>query len=568
MPCQLPKKYPWDDKDVASIWERVRGLVNEGKTDQSDIIRQISADLGVKPDAVAQAIIDRPKISKAITNKMWRDQAARRSVEQAASSMVAQMNTPKWVSTAKTIADIPRRIATGQHWTVFSKTHQGDLLFTNPKAYFESFRNNLKLTGEAGRIAHEQRISEMKADPDYDTIVRSGLNTGQDVGSFKGAKSEILGKTAKKGRSDLAFEELGRQRFNIMKDAMKDMPESDKNATNLRTLADVINNEQGSAKIQSTFGKRLASWLLFAPRLLPAKFKASYIDPINAFKTYTNRANATSGQLLAMNYVGRRLATLAKVYTATLAAETAYSYFSGDKRNMPNWGQEGIQGTSWLRPKLFGHGIPVSPTVEMWKIPFQMLAAAHNARPGENRLLAGGEKGLQTLISAASPTVSIASELLTGQQAGTGNVMPKIPYTDRSLSVFPNKPTGTHVQLTYTEMLGAHIPIWASGFVHDVYDSMRAEGVDHPTAKMWIQAAAKTLGSAPTGYHAPTEYESSHDQAMHAAQNDPQYKQHEAEYNADHKGTYADKLVKDAAKAQKEKNQNSPPPKELFGAFN
>lgn len=499
------KRFPWTPERVASLWKAAKeNYIDKGATFE-DTVHGLSADTGLKREIIVQGLTKPKGAGRVATEEMWLKQRARRIVEQQARTMVAEMNRGSFSRLAEDIANIPRKVATVGHFTVFPKTHLSDLLFTDPKVYLRTFKDSMNLSTRGGIIAHEQRILRMKVDPDYNAAVRAGLDVeiGGGFSKFRGATKEVLG-SAKESRSAMAFDELRFARFDVFKKALKLLGEDERNNDNLKAIAEVVNNKTGAATIRSSLGKLLTKFL-FAPRLLPAQFRSTFVDPVRAIKTFAHRASATPGELVAARFVTRRMATLASVYTATLAAEAAYSSLTGDKKNQPNL--TNINRSDWLRLKLFGYGVPMSPTVEFLKLPIQMVYAMANARPGENRFIQGGKKALSFIVGRQNPLYAGIEEALTGQNPGSGRPTP-FPGLLGSAKETLSKP-----RETYTEFLGEKMPIPVAGLVRELYDEMREQGLSHPDAKTWIQSLVSSTVSGVTGYHFASTHESPYDKA-------------------------------------------------------
>ena len=516
------KDFPWTRERLAALWSAAKPMIDNGATLQ-EVTKGLSSSLGLRQEVVLDALSRKPKgVSRAVTQEMWERQTARRTVENQARQMVSQMNTPGWQKAVSSVVNAPRRLATVGHWGVFPKSHAGDMLLTNPIQWAKLYGRSLAQAPFTRGVAHEQRMIAMEIDPDFKGAVRAGLDVqpgGGQVGAFTREGQDIFGKQKPTSPTSRAFDELRFARFQIWKKQISEMsPEEKADLPGMRQLADVINHPTGATAIKSKLGQ-LMSKFLFAPRLLPAQIQAAYSDPARAMatfaKAYVGRGNASAAELTAARFVGRRLVTLAGSYTAILAAETAYASYTGDERLRPNLTDPG--GTGWLRPKLAfsrsgpGYAVPISPTVELWKLPFQAVYAAATAKKDERPELKAAEVVAKYAINRQNPALAVGEEAAFGKQPGTGRPVPfaALPSPRFGEEGAQDLATRYKPALDWKEYLGTKMPIPLASLSHELYDEMRSQGIDHPTAKMWIQAGVISAMSGATGYHFTESRESS-----------------------------------------------------------
>ena len=195
-------------------------------------------------------------------------------------------------------------------------------------------------------------------------------------------------------------------------------PEERANLDQVKALADVLNHDTGTVAESN----RAFRFLFLAPRLLPAQLKHTFYDIPRALY-HTGLGFRYKEAAPAMRYVARKSAILAECIHGDDGGKHRYRFGNGDKRFMPNLGQEGIGKGSWLRPKLFNRTIPISPTIELLKLPIQMIAAGHNARPGESKVMAAGTRGLRTLLTRQNPLAALGrgSLIRSGHPERTAN---------------------------------------------------------------------------------------------------------------------------------------------------
>ncbi len=469
--------------------------------DLVNTVKGISADTGISEKHILYGLTNPEAVPKTQALKMWTSQFVKRNLQAQARNTIADLNKPKWQQTLDKIYNVPRQIATAFHWTVFPKTHGGDYFLTDPKLWGQVFKRSVLLATEKGRAEHEQRISEMKLDSDYPTVLRMGVDVapgGEGGATFRGAAGEILG-TKNANRSSMSFDELKLGRFELAKRAIANLSQEDRADTaGMRFLGDTINHPTGAAKSLGPWAK----YLLFAPRLLPATFKAAFVDPIRAAKVGVNQLTGgvtTAAERTAAKGVGKRLGVLFGVQAGALALNAAYSKISGNKDYMPNLTEPGK--ATFLRPKIAGYSIPISPTTEIAKLPIRAIAAAINAPTGQG-VPEAGKSVFRFLVGKENPALSVAWEGLLGEQAFSGRPLPEsFPSAKKLITGKQEKASQTRPRLSYSEIIGSHVPIAASNYITELYDGMRESGMTHPDAKTLLRALVVGTIAAPVGLH-------------------------------------------------------------------
>ncbi len=394
---------------------------------------------------------------------------------------------------------------------------------------------------------HEMRLAETftDTDPAYVLAKRAGLDVkpgGGEAGYFAKETVEATGQKSPAKRTALAFDELRMTRFRIFKKELQRLsPEERGDIDQVKALADVINHDTGTVKQKSA----VTRWLFLSPRLLPAQAAHVFYDiPRALIQTGFGARYADAAP--AMRYVARKTAILASAYTAVMAANEGYYLATGDKKFKPNF----VPGRSdWLRPKVAGYSIPISPTVEMLKVPIQMLAAARSVRTGQSALGEALYKAMQTALGRQNPLWALTEQILFGEEPGTGRPTP-----------FPGilhtaAPKATAPKQTWTEFLGSKIPIPAANLIHEIYDEMRTGGMSHPDAKAWAGALAKSIPEAITSYHATKVREDFGFPTKVINKGEPGYQQYKAQHA----------MATMKYKQFKEQQARKPQPKELFG---
>lgn len=506
MPCNQKdiKKFPWTIPRAAALFREARvNFIEKGITDFNQIVDGLSASHNLKREIVVEGLAAPKGVSRALTDDMWVKQQSARKVANMAKAAVREFDQGKFMKGLDFVSNAPRRVILAGHFGAFTKSHLSDQLFYNPETYARNFKDSWHLATKRGMALHEQRLLKefSPTDPDYKLALRAGLNVGEGgVGKFSKESKEVTGiKKIFHGpdRASMAYDELRISRMRIFrKELARLSPEERGDIDQVKELASVINHDTG------TTGRSVAAmrFMFLSPRLLPAQLSHTFVDiPKALFHTGFgfNYANAAP----AMRYVARKTAILASAYTAGLAANAGLGLATGDKRFMPNLGQDGVGATSFLRPKLFGRTIPVSPTVELMKLPIQMIAAGAAAKKGDNKTLVALTRGMRTIIGRQNPIWDTIQEAIFGQDVGTGRPTPFPGITGKT------EETKSHPRMGYTEYFGTKIPIPAANYVHEFYDEAVSHGMPPKTAVEWIKMLVAPTVELGTSYHLSPTYE-------------------------------------------------------------
>lgn len=502
------KDFPWTPKRVASLLKYAQEKYPG--SDLVDTVKGVSADLGRSEKFILEGLTNRSGVSKRLTDDMWLKQQQRRNLQAQARNAIADINRPEWSKNFEKIYNIPRSISVLGHWTVFFKTHGGDYFLTNPVLWGKGFANAVELgLTKAGRAKHEARITGMKLDEDYPAALRAGVDVapgGEGGATFRGEAQEIIGSN-KQTRSSMAFDELRVARFELFKRAIKNLSTEERADTaGMRMIGDTINHPTGSAASMGQWAK----WLLFAPRLLPATFKAAFIDPIRAAKIGAKQlagGETTAAERVAATGVAKRLGVLFGVQAGALALNAGFSKATGNKEYMPNLTDP--SKATFLRPKIAGYSIPISPTTEMAKLPIRMMTNAINAPSGQG-INEAGQTLFRFLIGKENPLLGLAWEVALGEQAFSGRPLPEgIPSVKSVITGKASKPSKFRPRMTYSELAGSKLPIFASNYVAELHDGMREAGLSYPHTKELIRALVVGTIAGPTGLHVHKTHEKS-----------------------------------------------------------
>jgi hypothetical protein len=501
------KDFPWTIGRAAALFREARTeYVEKGITDFNKIVDGLSASHNLKREIIIKGL-DSPKgVPRNLTDDMWVKQQAARKLSSAARVAIQQMGASDVVKGLNYVANAPRRVLLAGHFGAFTKSHLADQLFYAPDTYARNFKDSWALATKRGMALHEQRVrTELNpTDPEVKLALRAGLNVGESgAGYFAKETSEVTGGIKKffKGpdRASMAYDELRVSRMGMFrKELARLSPEERRNLDQVKALADVLNHDSGT----TARSNRLMRFMFLSPRLLPAQLTHTFYDvPRSLVKTGMGFKYSSADP--AMRYVARKTAILASAYTGMLAINygigKGVGAVTGDeelaKKFTPNLGQEGLAATSLLRPKLFGYSIPISPTVELMKLPVQMIAAGAAARKGDNKTLVALTRGLRTIIGRQNPLWDLVQEALFGQDPGTGRPTPFPGVTGKT------EPTASKPTMSTTEYLGTKLPIPAANYVQEFHDELISHGMPPENAAAWARLIAIPTFELGTSYH-------------------------------------------------------------------
>lgn len=499
------KKFPWTVDRAAALFAEARtNYIEKGITDFNKIVDGLSASHNLKREIIIKGLSEPKGVPRNVTDDMWVKQQQARQLASNAKAAVLDMDKSKFMKGLNFVAEAPRRTVLAGHFGAFTKSHLSDQLFYNPEAYAKNFKDSWALAVKSGRAAHEQRLMSTlnPTDPDIKLGLRSGLNIGEGgAGRFRTETKEMTGIKKIFGgpdRASMAYDELRMRRAEIWKKELARLsPEERGDIEQTRALASVINHDTGTTKSAN----RVMRFLFLSPRLLPAQLSHTLVDIPKALFD-VGRGFSYAKAAPASRYVARKTAILASAYTATLAANYGISKAieaSGNKelakKFMPNFGQEGVGRTSFLRPKIAGFSVPISPTIELMKAPVQMIAAGAAAKKGDNKAVAALMRGLQTVLGRQNPIWTAIEEGIFGQNIGTGRPTPFPGLTGTT------KPTPSRPKMTVAEYAGTKLPIPASNFVREFYDEATSHGMPPKDALGWVRLLGVPAAEGITSYH-------------------------------------------------------------------
>jgi hypothetical protein len=487
----LRQTVPFTPEQRAGIFKELREQYLDHGVPFEKGVRALANDLGWHPEAIIQAIAG-PKTAvnlRRFTGGVWKREAVRRGAVTTAKSLIEGANQGRAIKAIDDIWNAQRSLSVTGHYGVFPGTHLKESLFipTEWPQFFKAYANALKLTRPEYSAFHEYQRFAMESMSSYGPAIKAGLDVKLGEQGFNSGPKFKIGKFELGGRAGAAFDFIKRARLEIFDRWASNMP-----ADQQKIIASFINHATGSVKLSRGVG----SWLgrfLFAPKLKPAQLATAYVDPVKTIGYYAKGKNATVGEKAARSFVFRRMGQLAAMQTALLGANYVAGKLSGNENWMPNL--KDPNKANFLRVKIAGHSVITSPTLEWLKFPVRML---YHVASGHDVAGTIGKDVLQQFLYQSNPVIGNVWNVLFGEDPVSHKAL---PFKGAITSPSAKKQKDA---MGWTEFLGQKLPIPVASGLHEMYDSMRQEGVDHPTAKSWIDFATGAI-TAQTGYHAKPE---------------------------------------------------------------
>lgn len=481
-------------EDVGDIWKYAKGSYIDRGSTPVEAIHGTAADLGLPREWVARAFTE-PKSMRKITNEMYKTMSDRRRAISEAKDMVRGLNTPPLKKIIQTIWRTPFAVAVAGHGTVGMQTHAGAALF-RPSTWGTYFKNfGRQYSYSFSKVAHEKAMQELVTRDNYILAKRSGLAndpnlTYTDYGQYAKWIPKVLGKA------------VGQRGFDVLKVYRQDafdyewskVPESIKSDPTAakdmaQFVAENVNHGSGVADIGHGTLSEVAQAGLFAAKLEGSRWARIIGDPIKTVNTVLNWKNASAAERHIAVVRVKHAAEFAGFYYLTLLANNAILEASGsdDRVNLTDYSR-----SDWLKHKVAGRTLGIEGNLIA---PIRLLAQVTDASLGTRKPYQKMESRFESVAKSVgsygrgklSPAAGVGVDVLS-QSDFMGNVMP-------TSSDIPKK--GKH-QLTYGEYAGQRGPIPLSGFIREVYDDFREQGMDAATATNLIRGFS-VLGAETTG---------------------------------------------------------------------
>lgn len=481
-PCFISqiKDFPFSQDEIADVWRLAKGLYIDGGASFEDTIAGMARDLGMKREHIVQAFT-MPKVARLVGNDVWSKMQRRRDAITQAKAVVEAINHPAWLQKIDTLYNVPRQGLTMGHGAVFPVTHMGQYMFIPSRwsTFFRTTGRAWSYMGKSGERRYEIALQRHLADPDYIMARRASrsVDPGQaTVGILKNMK----------GWNARGFNSIKIARLELFKRRWSTLPPEERTLENAKSIMNVVDSATGEVHLGAA-GKWMAKGL-FAPKLLPARFKAALVDPYQALRTFANWKNASAGERAAAREVMSNTTQVIAFYAAAMALNQGLNMAFGSKEKV-NFTDP--SKSDWLSFKI--HGLTIRPPnaiIEVARLAGGMASAfltpQSQMRGKTSEQLAASHLS-DYLRYKLHPTIRMALE----GSSGVDLFGRPVPYPGLKQLATGEKPAETFTKrnIGWPEYLAGKGPIPIGGAAREFYAMLREEGMDHVDARAWIGAA-------------------------------------------------------------------------------
>ena len=278
-----------------------------------------------------------------------------------------------------------------------------------------------------------------------------------------------------------SFDALKPMRLELFKKYWNQLDPADRSFETAQDLAKKLNHATGTVNAPPIVSKILSP-LSFAPKLRLAK----YANAVDSF---------TSG------FGAKRFAKIAAVNLGILGINDLFNRYVANSNDNVNWTNP--TRADWLRMKVAGMTVPMSPLFETMRLPIN--AAATMLNPNEDNK---AKVLTKELASAAHPGINALYGAATGTDLATGKTLPfkgasQYIYGDHrgEQKVFGKWRPDKYAQdkkISPGEYGAGYLPIPAQPVVKE----MAKEGVLPNLSVPFLKAYAETVLSGGAGTHA------------------------------------------------------------------
>jgi hypothetical protein len=313
-------------------------------------------------------------------------------------------------------------------------------------------------------------MATLRSDPQFNFASRAGLDIK--------LQSRPVGMGMSRWTQQ-SFDALKTLRLKMFKKYWDQLDPVDRSLEGAQDLAKRINHATGVVNTPPVVAK-IAGATMFAPKLRFAKY-ASAVDPF------------VSG------FAAKRFAKLAAVNLGLLGINDLVNRYILKSNTNVNWTQP--ERPDWLRMKIGGVTIPMSPMIESMRLPIAATAVLLDPKQEDK-----GKVLMKEITSAVHPTLNAGYGLLTGKDLATGAAL---PFKGVSQYVYgehrgEKKMFGKMVPDKYAKSIGKGE--YASGFApipfQPVLKEMAKEGVPPDLSEKFLKAYVESVLSGLGGTHA------------------------------------------------------------------
>lgn len=467
MACNVPR----DPEIEKAFWNEAKVRLAAG-VEPEEVIRQIAKEHGIGTDAVGSVLQSKQLFQ--LTNEAWAKQAKLSELRSSAKRQALGADDPKWLKALKFPYEGTRKLLTIGHGGVIPFTHARNSLFIPGEA--KIFGNAVKnaysyMTKEGGSARWRSDMAKLRTDPSFNFASRVGLDI------------KLHSKPVGMGMSRWtrqSFDALKPMRLELFKKYWDQLSPGDKTFEGAQDLAKRINHATGTVNTPPVVSK-IAGATMFAPKLRFAKYASALSDPF------------------ASGFAAKRFAKLAAVNLGLLAVNDMVNRYVLQNNDKVNWTDP--KRADWMRMKLGGMTIPMSPMFETARLP--IAAGSVMLNPNEDNK---AKVLTKELASAAHPGINAIYGGLTGTDLATGKALPfkgvsQYLYGDHrdQRKVFGKWVANKYAQ---KENAGEYAAGYAPIPAQPVLKEMAKEGVLPDTSEKFLKAYAETILSGFGGTHA------------------------------------------------------------------
>lgn len=385
MACNVKR----DPEVEKSFWNESKGLLASG-LEPEEVIKQIAEKHGIGTDAVGSILAQNKQLFQ-LTNEAWAKQAKLSELKSAAKSEVANADKSPFMKGLKFAYEAPRKALTIGHGGVIPFTHaRSSLLVPGEMKIFGKAVGDAYsyMTPNTGSGRWRADMAKLRTDPKFNFWSRVGLDIK--------LQSKPVGMGMSRWTRQ-SFDSLKTMRLELAKKYWNQLDQADRTFDKAQDLAKAINHATGTVNTPPVVSK-IAGAAMFAPKLRFAKY-ASVVDAFTS------------------TFGAKRFAKLAAVNLGLLAINDAVNRHVLQNNDKVNW-TDPPRG-DWMRMKIAGMTLPMSPLFETMRLP--VVAGAVMLDPREDNK---AKVLTKELASAVHPGLSAAYGAATGTDLATGKALP------------------------------------------------------------------------------------------------------------------------------------------------
>jgi hypothetical protein len=471
MACEIKS----DPEVEKAFWNEAKKGLAAG-LEPEEVINQIAKTHGIGTDAVGAVLQSRQMFQ--LTNEAWAKQAKLAELRTAAKNEVRIADKPAWLKAlnkpihskipiSRNPYEAARQTLTIGHGGVIPFTHaRTSLLVPGEQAIFARTvgRAYSYATPKAGSARWRADMAKLRTDPAFNFAARAGLDIK--------LQSKPVGMGMSRWTRQ-SFDALKTMRLELFKKYREQLP--DKSFEAAKDLAKRINHATGTVATPPVVSK-IAGATMFAPKLRFAKY-ASAVD------AFTSKFGA------------KRFAKVAAVNLGILGINDAFNRYVLQNNDKVNWNDPAR--ADWLRLKIGGMTLPMSPLFETMRLPVAAGAVMMDPREDNKAKVLTKE-----LASAVHPGINAIYGGVTGKDLATGKALPfkgasQYIYGEHrnERPMFGKMVKDKHAQkISGGEYASGYLPIPAQPIVKELVK----EGITPHIAESFVEA----LLSGAAGTHA------------------------------------------------------------------